>query len=84
MRKDPMMQIGAGAAIVVLGYVLYKKFAPAAATPFVVAVPGGTTQTVPVPSSAAAGWQYFTDGTAIGPDGSYYANGVQVWNPAAP
>lgn len=78
-----MMQIGAGAAVVVLGYVLWKKFVPAkTAAPFVVAVPGGATQAVPVPTSAAAGWQYFTDGTAIGPDGSYYQNGVKIWSPA--
>lgn len=28
-----------------------------------------------------AGWQYFTDGTAIDPSGAYYANGVKVWAP---
>jgi hypothetical protein len=30
---------------------------------------------------AAYGWQYFTDGTAISPDGKYYHNGVEVWAP---
>lgn len=25
------------------------------------------------------GWQYFTDGTAIGPDGSFYKNGKLVY-----
>lgn len=38
-----------------------------------------------------AGWQYFTDGTVIGPDGSYYFKGDKVmqghtvpaaWSPA--
>lgn len=82
MSKDPMMQIGAGAAVVVLGYLLWKKFMPATSAPAVVA--GATTQAVPVPTSAAAGWQYYTDGTAISPDGSYYQNGVQIWNSAAP
>lgn len=27
------------------------------------------------------GWQYYTDGTAISPDGTYYHNGVAVWAP---
>lgn len=27
------------------------------------------------------GWRYFTDGTAIDPQGAYYANGVKVWEP---
>lgn len=27
------------------------------------------------------GWQYFTDGTAISPEGKYYQNGVLVWSP---
>lgn len=27
------------------------------------------------------GWQYFTDGTAISPTGSYYQNGTLVWEP---
>lgn len=27
------------------------------------------------------GWQYFTDGTAISPEGDYYLNGTKVWSP---
>ena len=27
------------------------------------------------------GWQYFTDGTAISPQGVYYLNGQEVWRP---
>jgi hypothetical protein len=27
------------------------------------------------------GWRYFTDGTAISPDGSYYMNGQFVYKP---
>lgn len=26
------------------------------------------------------GWQYFTDGTSIDPDGNYYHNGEKVWS----
>ena len=34
-----------------------------------------------VPGQPGFNWQYFTDGTAIGPDGSYYTNGQKVWSP---
>lgn len=34
-----------------------------------------------LPGQAGWGWQYFNDGTAIGPDGSYYTNGQKVWSP---
>lgn len=27
------------------------------------------------------GWRYFTDGTAIDPQGNYYSNGQMVWSP---
>jgi len=33
------------------------------------------------PSDPAYGWQYFTGGTAIDPQGSYYQNGTKVWSP---
>jgi hypothetical protein len=35
-----------------------------------------------LPGQEGWGWQYFNDGTAIGPDGSYYTNGQKVWSPA--
>ena len=28
------------------------------------------------------GWRYFTDGTAIDPQGNYYSNGALIWSPA--
>ena len=34
------------------------------------------------PGEAGWGWKYYDDGTAIGPDGTYYKNGVAVWAPA--
>lgn len=34
-----------------------------------------------LPGQEGYGWQYYTDGTAIGPDGSYYQNGQKVWSP---
>jgi len=33
------------------------------------------------PTDPAYGWQYFTGGTAIDPQGSYYQNGTKVWSP---
>lgn len=34
------------------------------------------------PGEPGWGWNYFTDGVSIGPDGSYYLNGRKVWTPA--
>ena len=34
-----------------------------------------------LPGQEGFAWQYYTDGTAIGPDGSYYQNGQKVWSP---
>lgn len=28
------------------------------------------------------GWKYYSDGTVIGPDGTYYQGGVKIWSPA--
>lgn len=27
------------------------------------------------------GWRYYSDGTSIGPDGSYYFGGQRIWTP---
>lgn len=27
------------------------------------------------------GWQYFTDGTTISPEGAYYKGGLLIWQP---
>lgn len=35
-----------------------------------------------VPLAVENGWKYYTDGTAIGPDGRYYYQGAEVYNPA--
>jgi hypothetical protein len=42
------------------------------------AVPGGAQE---IFYGTANGWRYFTDGTAISPDGTYYKNGQMIWNP---
>lgn len=35
-----------------------------------------------LPGQPGYGWTYYSDGTAIGPDGSYYFNGLPVWSPS--
>lgn len=34
-----------------------------------------------LPGQEGWGWRYFSDGTSIGPDGSYYMGGSKVWSP---
>lgn len=34
-----------------------------------------------LPGDPGWGWSYFTDGTAIGPDGKYYFQGAEVYDP---
>lgn len=33
------------------------------------------------PGTEAYGWKYYSDGTAISPDGSYYQGGQLIWSP---
>jgi hypothetical protein len=40
-----------------------------------------TNTSLPGDSSGAYGWRYFSDGTAISPDGEYYYQGDLVWSP---
>ncbi|NBW13290.1 MAG: hypothetical protein EBR82_35310 [Caulobacteraceae bacterium] len=35
-----------------------------------------------LPGDPAYGWKYFSDGTAIGPDGKYYYKGELAWSPS--
>jgi hypothetical protein len=39
------------------------------------------TNTVTTPGEEGYGWRYFTDGTAISPDGKYYSGGSLVYDP---
>lgn len=79
-------------ALAALGYVAFKVIKPTTGTASVTAASaktyanGYTNQIAnsASPGDAAWGWSYFTDGTAIGPDGSYYApSGAKVWSPNA-
>lgn len=44
---------------------------------------GGTTEirNDDVPGQPGYGWRYFSDGTSIGPDGSYYKDGSLIYTP---
>lgn len=33
-----------------------------------------------LPGDAGYGWRYYSDGTSIGPDGTYYQNGQAIWS----
>lgn len=35
-----------------------------------------------LPGQPGWGWRYYSDGTAIGPDGRYYFQGAEVYDPA--
>lgn len=35
-----------------------------------------------LPGDEAYGWKYYSDGTAISPDGEYYYQGEEVWSPS--
>lgn len=34
-----------------------------------------------LPGQIGYGWRYFSDGTAIGPDGTYYRKGEAIYSP---
>lgn len=35
----------------------------------------------PTLTNSWAGWDYYSDGTVVGPDGTYYSGGNAVWSP---
>lgn len=89
MKTDDMMILGAAAVAVYLitrkGGIKIPGLTPSAPASTASAA-GGTDwatllQNNAQPGQPGAGWQYFSDGTAISPSGVYYMNGVQVWAP---
>lgn len=88
MKNDTFVILGAAAAAL---YVITKSTRPRVPTGSAMQLNGGGQVNVPsytkqIFNTATAGqegygWQYFSDGTAIGPDGSYYQNGQKVWSP---
>jgi len=70
MKPNDLLLLGGAALAVVL---LGKKSTSGSSKPWV--PPQAVSVAVP------NGWQYFTDGTAISPDGTYYFQGQAVWWP---
>lgn len=74
MKKDDLvLMIGAAVGVFIIAKFMMNK---ASAKP---------TQGIAVGENYASlitqnnGWQYFTDGTAIGPNGDYYKNGQLIY-----
>lgn len=91
---DLLVLAGAGA---LAWYLVRRAGAPALAPAAPGAVRGGGNPAAPdqpgsifvrdvlnpaMPGQPGWGWRYYDNGTAIGPDGAYYLNGVKVWEPA--
>jgi hypothetical protein len=69
VKKDDLMMLGA----LLVGAAFFMTKSKAAAPR------GGVTEIQT--AGDANGWRYFSNGTAISPDGTYYQGGVAVWNP---
>lgn len=81
MKTEDLLILG---AVALLGFVAWKVFkgtgtaatGRASVNPYTSEI-----NNTALPGDPGWGWQYFSDGTAIGPDGSYYTNGKKVWSP---
>lgn len=75
--------LAAAALVLIAGYFLTGKKAVAGST--APAQSGGSPDQIinngALPGQPGWGWQYYTGGVAIGPDGTYYLNGVPTWRP---
>lgn len=88
MKNDTLLILAAAAAGLYIVTRMTRQTAPNRTAQALnqggnVSVPGMVKQIFnsATPGQEGWGWQYFTDGTAIGPDGSYYSNGQKVWSP---
>jgi len=72
MNENVILLLAGVAAVLMLG----KKKASTGGT----SAPWVPPQAIPV--AVPNGWQYFTDGTAISPEGVYYYKGDLVWAPS--
>lgn len=86
MKNQDMITILAGA---ILAYVAYKTFTKGGAP----ALPGMTAKPVSgmyskavnntaLPGQPGFGWDYYDNGVAIAPDGTYYLGGEPIWSPS--
>ena len=81
MKQDTMIALGlAGVAV----YYIMNKTASAGTKTGIAAAVAKVTQIFDVGGGQYAnGWQYYSDGTAIDPQGNYYSGGALIWqNPA--
>lgn len=90
MKSDTILIAGAAAVGLALVYGMTRRSTGTQSGMGFLAPSTGTAQTLnnygtaTVPNTALPGqpgwaWQYFTDGTAIAPNGDYYHNGTLVW-----
>lgn len=77
---DNAQNLALGAVVAVLGYALYQHFSVADKSRNL-QPQYADTKKIAVDAATSGGWQYFTDGTAIGPDGSYYLHDQLMWSP---
>ncbi len=77
MKKSDLMLIGGVAVGIYLMLKIFTRSAKAATPAQGVVAPGWATMI-----TQADGWQYFSDGTSIGPDGRYYKGSDLIYDPA--
>lgn len=82
--RDLAILLAAAGVVVAAGYYMNRRNGGAglSLSP-TVRVSGSPDQIIggALPGQPGWGWQYFTDGTAISPEGIYYLNGREVWRP---
>ena len=88
MKSDTLLILAAAAAGLYVVTRMTRRPAPGSTAMALnqggnVSIPGTVKQifNTATPGTPGWGWQYYTDGTAIGPDGSYYSGGEKVWSP---
>lgn len=78
--KDKQIVAAAVGVVIVAAVLMRKKGVKVSGMPgYVMKIANPAQQGQP-----GFSWQYFSDGTSIAPDGSYYKGDVKVWSPNAP
>lgn len=74
MKNEDWILLGGG---VIAAYIIFRTLRQPAA-----AAAGSTGNDYVNRITKADGWEYYTDGTAIAPNGDYYHQGELVWRAA--
>lgn len=82
MHKDLFLMLAAAALVVIAGYFLTGKRAAAGSQTLIGGSPDHMLINDALPGQPGWGWQYFSGGISIGPDGTYYLNGQAVSRPS--